>query len=59
VRESVAALVTHFRDARIGVTVSVGCAALADVDADPKTLILRADEKLYAAKHAGRDRVAS
>ncbi len=59
VRRSVAELVTSFRDARIGVTVSVGCAALADADADPKTLILRADEKLYAAKHAGRNRVES
>lgn len=58
VREAVAGLFTSFREARIGVTVSVGCAALADADADPKTLIVRADEKLYAAKHAGRDRVA-
>jgi diguanylate cyclase (GGDEF)-like protein len=46
-----------FQDARIEVTVSIGCAALSPADKTPSDLFRRADEKLYAAKHAGRNRI--
>jgi diguanylate cyclase (GGDEF)-like protein len=42
----------------IRVTVSVGVAALEASDAAPDRLLARADERLYEAKRAGRDRVA-
>ncbi|GIE94688.1 hypothetical protein Ari01nite_21530 [Paractinoplanes rishiriensis] len=40
------------------VTISVGVAYLAATDSDVGTLLGRADECLYRAKHAGRNRVA-
>ncbi|HEX8346223.1 MAG TPA: diguanylate cyclase, partial [Actinoplanes sp.] len=40
------------------VTVSVGLAATTDPEADLNTLLTRADEALYEAKRAGRNRVA-
>jgi diguanylate cyclase (GGDEF)-like protein len=40
----------------IGVTVSVG-AAMAEAEDTPETLLKRADQKLYAAKAAGKNRV--
>ncbi len=43
--------------ARVAVTVSAGLAALAPGE-DGASLLARADERLYAAKRAGRDRVA-
>jgi len=41
------------------VTASVGIAALTpdDIGLDGPSLVARADEALYTAKHAGRDRV--
>jgi diguanylate cyclase (GGDEF)-like protein len=42
----------------IRVTVSIGVAELAPGDGAPDRLLARADERLYAAKRAGRDRVA-
>jgi diguanylate cyclase len=39
------------------ITASFGIAQLAEGD-DPETLIQRADDKLFEAKHAGRNRVA-
>lgn len=42
----------------IPVTVSIGCAAYRKGDS-PESLIARADEALYRAKHAGRNRVVS
>lgn len=41
-----------------GVTVSIGLATLDDRDADARSLLLRADDALYAAKRGGRNRVA-
>jgi diguanylate cyclase (GGDEF)-like protein len=41
---------------RIAVTVSVGVAAAADGELDAKAFIQRADEALYRAKRAGRNR---
>jgi diguanylate cyclase (GGDEF)-like protein len=42
---------------RIRITVSVGLAGLSNEDEDIGTLLKRADDALYAAKHAGRNRV--
>jgi diguanylate cyclase (GGDEF)-like protein len=41
----------------VPVTASLGCAALASGER-PGALVARADARLYAAKHGGRDRVA-
>src|SRR5262249_3666563 len=54
----VSARVVEFREARLAVTVSVGCAALEMGDADPAAFFERCDQKMYAAKAAGRNRVA-
>jgi two-component system, cell cycle response regulator len=40
------------------VTMSVGVAAFAEGDDDPSAVLRRADEALYRAKEAGRDRVS-
>jgi diguanylate cyclase (GGDEF)-like protein len=45
-------------DGPAGVTVSIGLAVLDDRDVDARALLLRADDALYAAKRAGRNRVA-
>jgi diguanylate cyclase (GGDEF)-like protein len=42
----------------IGVTVSIGVAAEDENTHDLETLIARADQALYIAKHKGRNRVA-
>ncbi len=42
----------------IKVTLSLGVATFSDAAADKQALIDRADHALYAAKHAGRNRVA-
>jgi diguanylate cyclase (GGDEF)-like protein len=42
--------------ARLAVTASLGCAALAPGEA-PEALLARADARLYDAKREGRDRV--
>lgn len=48
-----------FEDEVIPVTVSLGCAAVTKDTPDTSALIKAADDKLYAAKHAGRNRVVS
>lgn len=42
---------------QIGMTISIGVAMLGDSDRTMEQLLARADAMLYAAKHAGRDRV--
>ena len=46
-----------FENEQIAVTVSIGCAELGP-DMDVTGLVKAADEKLYASKHAGRNRVS-
>ena len=41
----------------LAVTISLGVAELEDGQRSPQELIARADQNLYAAKHAGRNRV--
>ena len=47
-----------FQGERIPVTISVGCAMLGE-EKGATELIQRADEKLYEAKRAGRNRVVA
>jgi two-component system, cell cycle response regulator len=47
-----------FQNERIPITISLGCAQLAETDKVATDLIQRADEKLYEAKRGGRNRVA-
>jgi two-component system cell cycle response regulator len=46
-------------DENIEVTVSIGIASLGSSEDTPETLLKRADEALYEAKRAGRNRVAA
>jgi diguanylate cyclase (GGDEF)-like protein len=46
-----------FENEQIAVTVSIGCAELGP-EMDVTGLVKAADEKLYASKHAGRNRVS-
>jgi diguanylate cyclase (GGDEF)-like protein len=56
--------VSQFRipvqDGEFGVTISAGCASLATLaDQTPEGLILASDQRLYAAKRGGRNRVVA
>jgi diguanylate cyclase (GGDEF)-like protein len=57
VRLAFAASAAEIDGAAVRGTVSVGGASSVDVDRDFSTLFRRADAALYAAKHAGRNRV--
>ena len=48
-----------FQGERIPLTISLGCAQLADTDKTAVDLVQRADEKLYEAKRSGRNRVCA
>ncbi|AHF05332.1 hypothetical protein MARPU_00765 [Marichromatium purpuratum 984] len=56
-RRHIAALRVEHKDAHIVVRVSVGCTQIRRDDADPDSILARADEALYRAKGNGRDRV--
>ena len=56
-RASIASHMIEYRGASLSVTVSVGCAELEDGDFAATDLVARADQRLYNAKHAGRNRV--
>ncbi len=58
IRITLAALPVETAGAALAVTASLGCAALAPGEA-PDALVARADSRLYEAKGAGRNRVAS
>jgi diguanylate cyclase (GGDEF)-like protein len=56
-RAAVAATRFEHQSATIAVTVSVGAATLVGSGRSPAELLARADQKLYEAKRAGRNRV--
>ncbi|MGI4845227.1 MAG: diguanylate cyclase [Janthinobacterium lividum] len=56
-RSSVASQTVHFNGERIRYTVSLGVASLDDGHGGIDLLLRRADQALYAAKRAGRNRV--
>lgn len=51
--------ITHMGQPLSQVSVSVGVASYPDDGVTPDNLLRRADEALYAAKHAGRDQVVA
>lgn len=58
-RAAIAAQVIDVAGGPLRVTVSIGCAQYGPEDADPAAFFARCDEKLYAAKSSGRNRVCS
>jgi diguanylate cyclase (GGDEF)-like protein/PAS domain S-box-containing protein len=56
-REAIAALAVHTPAGSLRVTASFGCATLDEADGSIDGLIALADERLYAAKRAGRNQV--
>ena len=56
-RRAVQEHVVEFAERRIQVTVSIGCAQYGPRDGDANGFLRRCDERLYAAKAAGRNRV--
>jgi len=59
IRGAVSELIVSYREARLQVTVSIGCAEYSHADEDEVALFERADQRLYAAKEAGRNAVKS
>jgi len=57
IRAAVAELVVSYRDVRLQVTVSIGCAEYSHSDENEIRLFERADLAMYAAKEAGRNTV--
>jgi diguanylate cyclase (GGDEF)-like protein len=48
-----------FQQDKINVTISIGCAVLAEQDRNAGELLKRADERLYQAKNSGRNKVCA
>jgi two-component system cell cycle response regulator len=57
IRQAVAELTVVYREARLQVTVSIGCAEYSHADENEVRLFERADQLMYAAKQAGRNTV--
>lgn len=57
-RNAIAEIPIRVPDQEISVTVSIGVATKDENTEDLETLIARADQAMYIAKHKGRDRVA-
>jgi len=57
IRQAVSELSVGYRDARLQVTVSIGCAEFSHGDESEIRLFERADQRMYAAKAAGRNTV--
>ena len=57
-RASIAALTVDVQDVRVKLSISIGVATLADTSNDFGALVRRADEAMYEAKRAGRNRVS-
>ncbi len=59
-RSKIAANRVPLEQGELGVSVSVGCSSLVTLtEQTPETLILTADQRLYAAKRGGRNRVVA
>lgn len=58
-RRAIELHVVELAEGHIHVTVSVGCAQYGPEDPEPSSLVRRCDERLYAAKAAGRNRVCA
>ena len=57
-RQRVEAMRVPSEHGPLSITVSVGCSSFAELeDKTPEALVSSADKRLYAAKHAGRNRV--
>ncbi len=56
-RQAVEDTVFMHEDSRLTVTTSIGVAAADPADRDAEAVLRRADQSLYAAKSAGRNRV--
>lgn len=59
VRQTISERQIETGDSAVHVTASIGIATLEADDQSPENLIERADAALYAAKHAGRNRIAA
>ena len=57
IRRAIAELVVSYREAQLQVTVSIGCAEYSHADENEVRLFERADQRMYAAKDAGRNTV--
>lgn len=59
IRKAIAAVNVEFADQQVGITVSIGVAAQSDLVGNWDDLFVYADQALYRAKQAGRNRVMS
>jgi two-component system cell cycle response regulator len=57
IRQAVSELIVSYREASLQVTVSIGCAEYSHGDDNEIRLFERADQRMYAAKQAGRNAV--